>query len=183
LKRHIRTIGIDDGHFVTRTGNALVIGAVIRGRDYLEGILSTTVSVDGDDSTAKLSKMIKGSKFYPQLRAILINGTTLAGFNVIEIEKLNEQTGLPVLCITRRPIDFPAVMRALKKVRNPESKLKRLYRGEQKKHGKIYYMTAGRINAQEVIGLTTIHSHIPEPIRIAHIIASGVSTGESVKRV
>jgi endonuclease V-like protein UPF0215 family len=85
--------------------------------------------------------------------------------------------------VTRTPINIQKVINAIHKTPNSDRKIKRLFQGEQKKHSKIYYMTAGRINAQQIIDLTTIHSHIPEPIRIAHIIASGVSTGESVKRV
>ena len=48
-------------------------------------------------------------------------------------------------------------------------------------HNPIYVKCAGiTINeAEEIINLSTIRGVIPEPIRVAHVIASGVIRGES----
>ena len=48
-------------------------------------------------------------------------------------------------------------------------------------HNPIYVKCTG-INiadAKEIINLSTIRGVIPEPIRVAHIIASGITRGES----
>ena len=34
-------------------------------------------------------------------------------------------------------------------------------------------------DAQKIVTLSTTRSAIPEPIRVAHIIAAGITTGES----
>jgi len=34
-------------------------------------------------------------------------------------------------------------------------------------------------DARDIIRMTAVNSHIPEPIRIAHIIAGGLTRGES----
>jgi len=36
--------------------------------------------------------------------------------------------------------------------------------------------------AEKIIKLATIHSLIPEPLRVAHLIATGIVLGESVGR-
>ncbi len=48
-------------------------------------------------------------------------------------------------------------------------------------HNPIYVKCAGISLAEtkEIIKLSTIRGVIPEPIRVAHLIASGVTRGES----
>ena len=48
-------------------------------------------------------------------------------------------------------------------------------------HKPIYVKCAGIAidEAEEIINLSTIRGVIPEPIRVAHVIASGVIRGES----
>ena len=45
----------------------------------------------------------------------------------------------------------------------------------------VYMQTSGISNedAQKIVILSTTRSAIPDPIRVAHIIAAGITTGES----
>ena len=49
------------------------------------------------------------------------------------------------------------------------------------KHNNIYFQCAAisKDEAKAIFSLTTIHADIPEPIRIAHLIAAGITKGES----
>ena len=49
------------------------------------------------------------------------------------------------------------------------------------RHNPIYVKCAGITieEAKEIIKLSTIRGTIPEPIRVAHLIASGITRGES----
>lgn len=51
--------------------------------------------------------------------------------------------------------------------------------------GNVYVQRAGlsRAEAQQVIERTALHSNVPEPLRTAHLIAGGIATGESGRRV
>jgi endonuclease V-like protein UPF0215 family len=48
-------------------------------------------------------------------------------------------------------------------------------------HNPIYIKCAGisLAEAKEIIKLSTIRGVVPEPIRVAHLIASGITRGES----
>ncbi len=84
-----RTLGIDDAPSRRgERGNVLVVGAVYRGGHTFEGLLSTTVRRDGANATTKLIRMIRPSKFYRQLDAILLDGIALGGFNVVDLDRL-----------------------------------------------------------------------------------------------
>jgi endonuclease V-like protein UPF0215 family len=50
------------------------------------------------------------------------------------------------------------------------------------KHNPIYFQFIGMDveQAKEIITISTIRGVIPEPIRVAHLIASGITRGESV---
>jgi len=53
--------------------------------------------------------------------------------------------------------------------------------GQPIKINKIYVQFKGitQKQAEEILKITCTHSHIPEPIRVSHIIAQGIYFGES----
>lgn len=186
MKAQARVLGIDDGCFEKfRSRTALVVGIVSRLDGYVEGILATKIQVDGADSTAKLASMIKNSRFGAQLRAIMIHGFTLAGFNIVDIYTLHKKTKIPVICVLRKHPDEGKVLNALKRLKNKEKKIKLFKKvGKMEKSGSLYFKAIG-IDDQEAKNLikkTTHRGNMPEPVRLAHLIASGVSRGESKGR-
>ncbi len=182
FKKEIRVIGIDDAPFDKfKRGKVLVLATIFRGGSWLDGVLSTKVNVDGTDSTRKLIEMINKCKFKPQLQCIMLDGIALGGFNVIDIRELNKKTRIPVIVIIRQYPDFKKIKNALKKLKK-EERFKLIEKaGQVHKVGKIYVQLAG-INlekAKNILKITCTRSLIPEPIRTAHLIASGVVNGES----
>ena len=182
LKKEIRVIGIDDAPFDKfKKGQVLVVGTVFRGGLYLDGILSTKVSVDGSNATKKLAEMINKCKFKPQLQCILLDGIAVGGFNVIDIKELSKKTKLPVIVIIRKKPDINNIKKILTKL-NKKSKIKLIEKaGSVVPVNKIYIQLTGLSieKAREILKITCTRSLIPEPIRIAHLIASGITCGES----
>jgi len=188
LKSQVRICGIDDApfEFGNRDAKAIVIGTIVRIPAYLEGVLKFDVSVDGDDSTSNIEKAIDRSRFKAQIKAIMLDGIALAGFNVVDIEALSSSTGIPVITVTRDEPDMDSIKSALRKYfKDADDRLARISKMPIKKiqtpHNPIYVSYAG-IAFEEVrrlIETTTLKGVIPEPIRMAHIIASGISRGES----
>ena len=181
-KKEIRVLGIDDAPFDKfKKGNVLVVGTMYRGGQWIDGILSTKIAIDGNDSTSKLINMINKSKFKPQLQCIILDGIALGGFNIIDINELNKKTRIPVLVVIRIMPDFKKIQAALKKLKKP-GKYKLIEKaGKVHKLGKVYVQVAGLKleQAKQILKVTCTHSLLPEPIRVAHLIAAGVTTGES----
>ena len=186
MKDEIRVLGIDDGYFLKhKKGRVLVVGAVLKGGGDLEGILSCSVEKDGRDATKRLIGMINSSKHKRQLRYILTNGTTLAGFNIVDIAELHKKTRLPVVSVLRKKPNLDKVDKALGHFRDKKERLSIMGKaGEINRHRKLWFQVAGvsLSEAKELIDKTLRKSNIPEPVRIAHLIASGVTYGESTKR-
>jgi hypothetical protein len=184
IKPEIRVLGVDDGVFAPHSKQMVdVVGVVFRGGYWLDGFMHAQVRVDGVDATEKLTQMITNSPHHRQLRVIMLNGVTLAGFNVIDIAELHQKTGLPVIAVTRDKPDFKEIRKALQHLPQTEERwtaMKKagkiitvLTRGDE---GPIYAHAVGvsAEAARRIIQNTATRSNIPEPLRVAHIIASGL---------
>ena len=183
IKPEIRVLGIDDGKFIPHTqGNALVIGVVFRGGRSLDGVMHTTIAIDGLDATEKLTAMINGSPHKNQLRLVMLNGMTFGGFNLVDIRKLYINTGLPVITITQDKPDLDAMHDALKHL--PDTELRwqivlnaGIIHEVTNKGVKLYIGIVGITlkDSLSVLDATSTRSSLPEPLRVAHLIASGIT--------
>lgn len=202
IKSEIRILGIDDAPFsklqhpmwipglqrVTNKllkrfmkGKTIIIGTFFRGGSSLDGVVSTKITVDGDDATENIIEMVNKCKFKPQLKLLMLDGIAVGGFNIIDIEELNKKTNLPVIVVIRVRPNFAKIESALKKL-GKEKKYELV-----KKAGRVYDVKNIYIqvigmkleDAKKIVEMTCTRSYIPEPIRAAHIIASGVVDGES----
>lgn len=189
MKQQIRVLGIDDSPFTFNDKSVTIIGIVMRPLNYIDAVIKSKVERDGTDSNIQLEEMINNSKYKEQLRVIMLDGIALAGFNVVDIEKLNKNTKLPVLTITRDKPNFESMKRALKLNFNDwEKRWKIIQKGElfeiETKHKPIYVKFTGidLREVKEVIKLTTVRGALPEPIRVAHLVASAFVKGESYGR-
>jgi hypothetical protein len=192
IKREIRIVGVDDGVFVPHTrGIADVIGVVFRGGYWLDGIMKTEIAIDGMDATEKIARMISSSPHYAQIRVIMLDGVTFAGFNVVDINGLSALTRLPVIAITRDEPDFEDIRKALThlsesrerwRILENESPLTKVK--SRKGEEPVYMQVAGisREDAEKIVTETSTRSNVPEPLRVAHLIASGLSKVNSDSR-
>ncbi|MFH1399709.1 MAG: DUF99 family protein, partial [Candidatus Woesearchaeota archaeon] len=182
MKSEVRIIGIDDASFDKYNDKkTLVVGTLFRGGSWLDGVMSTVVEVDGDDATAKISEMINKCKFKPQVQCIMLDGIAVAGFNVVDVVRLNKTTKIPVMVVMRDYPELEEIKRVLIKLGKAD-KVKLLEQaGEIIKAGKIHVQLCGLTNerAAEFLEVSCTHSFIPEPIRVAHLIGAGIVKGES----
>jgi endonuclease V-like protein UPF0215 family len=185
IKPEIRVLGVDDGAFTPHVkGQVPVVGVVFRGGYWLDGVMHTKIAVDGFDATDRISSMITGSPHYKQLRVIMLNGITFAGFNIVDVKALNAATKLPVITVTREKPDLAEIHKALQNLPNSEERWEAILNaGEpievftRNAKAKVYMQTVGvsKEDAQKILRLTSTRSNIPEALRVAHLIASGIS--------
>jgi hypothetical protein len=183
IKPEIRVLGIDDGKFIPQSkGNALIVGVVFRGGYSIDGVMNTRINIDGLDATEKLAIMINNSPHHKQLRLVMLNGITFGGFNVVDLKKLHLATKLPVLALTNEKPDLNGIHDALKNLPKAEERWAMILEAGIihkiiNKGTTLYVETAGISfdDAEKIIALTSTRSSLPEPLRVAHLIASGVS--------
>lgn len=184
IKPEIRILGVDDAAFVPHSkGFVPVIGVVFRGGYWLDGLLSTKIEIDGFDATEKIASMITNSSHKRQLRVIMLDGVTFGGFNVVDIKELCERTKLPVIAVTRDKPNLRDIRVALKNLPEPERRWKSLLNvgrilelSTRSRNERVYIEINGILeeDARKIVKLTSTRSSIPEALRVAHLIASGL---------
>lgn len=185
MKREIHILGIDDMPFSFGDEKVDIVGVVMRGNSYIEGILKSTITVDGMDATPVLIKLIDRTKHRKQLKVAMVDGAALGGFNVVDGEKIYERTGLPLITVTKSKPDAQRMLEALKShFENWEKRWEIINRGEIRALELDYplYIKCWGISfddAKDVIKLSVVRGAVPEPLRVAHLVASGIKTGES----
>ncbi len=176
-------IGFDDAPFEREhRGDVLLIGTIFS-RTRLDGILSAKVRRDGRNATARMLEMIDSSQFTGHIRAVLLQGIAVAGFNVVDIHRLSRLAGVPVLVVARRRPNLPAIRESLLKTGpGAERKWRLIERaGPMEPLRGVFVQRVGldTEGARNLLAATTLHGKLPEPLRIAHLIAGGVTTGMS----
>lgn len=175
-------VGFDDAPFSPADrGMVRLVGAVCS-RTRLDGVVSGFVQRDGSDSTERMIELVSESQFRSHVRAVLLNGIAVAGFNVVDVQRLSEELGVPVLVVVRRHPRMQLVQEALARVPGADEKWRLIERaGEVERLGSLWVQRIGleRTQAEALLAATTLHGNLPEPLRLAHLIAGGVTTGKS----
>jgi uncharacterized protein len=186
MKHQIRILGIDDAPFTFHDKYTSIIGVVMRGGEYLECVLRNQVTIDGTEATEICAQMINTSRHHRQLKVVMIDGACLGGFNVVDIDTLSQATQIPVITVTRDKPNQRKIKYALQKnFKDWETRFEVMQKGRLYKiptaHNPMYIKCSGISleEAKEIINISTIRGVIPEPIRVAHLIASGITRGES----
>jgi endonuclease V-like protein UPF0215 family len=190
LKSEIRILGFDDGAFVAKSNQLVpVVGVIYRGGKILDGALKTEVLVDGNEATEKIVKLINSSRHKQQLKVIMFDGITLAGFNMVDVKEVHDKTNIPVIVINRKRPDLKKVEAALRIFADFDERWKAVeHAGEIKecslKDKKIFYQSVGMDDetAKEAIRLSSTRGYIPEPLRVAHLLVTAFVKGESYGR-
>jgi uncharacterized protein len=186
MKDQVRVLGIDDAPFKFGDEKVPVVGAMLRAPSYLEAVMTSAATVDGNDSNDVISKMVNASRYRDQIKLMLIDGIALGGFNVVDIGEIFERTGIPVATVTRDRPDIDEMSRALRKhFIDWERRLDIIKRKEimavTTRHSPIFVSFEG-ISKEELVmtmeGCTVLGA-LPEPIRVAHLIAAAMVRGES----
>lgn len=184
-KNFSNIIGFDDAPFPAgHSGKVKVVGTVYA-RSQCNGILVGEVERDGTDSAEKLIKLISQSKFAQSVQLILLQGIALAGFNVVDVFALYEQLKLPVLVVCRKQPDMNSIRNALLHMPVGQEKWALIEKlGPMESAENVFVQRVGLSleQAATVVKQFTLTGNIPEPLRVAHMIAGAIMNGESSGR-
>lgn len=182
MSRPLRNfLGVDDAPFApAHRGDVALVGAAFTG-PRLDGVLLGRARRDGADATRRIGEMVQRCRFNP--RVLLLGGIAVGGFNVVDVHGLHAATGLPVLVVARRSPDLARIERALLE-RVPGGRRKwALIRaaGPMEPLEGLFVQRAGLTPGQaaQVLRDARVHARVPEPLRVAHLIAGAVGDGQS----
>jgi endonuclease V-like protein UPF0215 family len=205
----MNVIGFDDGPFPREhRGDVLLVGVICSGT-RVDGIVSGRIRRDGANATRAMIDLVRRSQFGEHVQAVMLQGIAVGGFNVVDVHALHEALRVPVLVVTRKKPDLAAVQRALfadvprrrPRVRGaarkwalidragPMEQLGPSHRARMRaaKSGlrvagpNLWVQRVGLSleDARRLVSETTLHGNLPEPLRVAHLVAGGITSGTS----
>ncbi len=182
MKQESRVLGVDDAPFDKfKNKSTKIIGVVYRGGNYMDGVVSGKISVDGEDSTKAIIRMVKNSKFFNDIRCLMLKGLGVGGLNIVDIDEIYVKTKIPVLVVMRHKPDKAKLAKTLEELGMGKKALLVHKAGKISKIDSLFVQSKGltRAQAKELLKITITNSSIPEPLRVAHLIAGGIVHGES----
>ena len=156
--------------------------AVLFEDSQISSVKMGRIEVDGRDANRVVRSLLRSMRF----DAVMLSGISFGGFNLINIDKLAHDTRKPVIALTGDKPDNKAVRTALRDHFDDWRErwqmvlaAGRVYSCKPlKDEPKLYFEVKGASPAfaREVVRATAVISRLPEPIRVASILARGLSS-------
>ncbi len=183
----VKAVGVDDGYFPIKCKElrcrTIVAVVLCEGLTPVD-VTIEPVTVDGLDGTEAAARSVRRLASAPQI--IFTDGVTVAGFNIIDPEALSREVSVPVIAVFKHELSLSKIRVALEKhftdwrvrfdvIRRVYGASKPLVTPWRKIRVSVFGMDLSR--ALDAIIALQNTSPLPEPLRLADIIASGLTRG------
>ncbi|MFQ5758742.1 MAG: DUF99 family protein [Candidatus Bathyarchaeia archaeon] len=175
-------VGVEDGGFSRESGiqKALLVSVLLQGISIIDFQMNN-IKVDGLDATEKLITLLRRWSF----DSVILAGVSFAGFNLIDAKVVFEEFETPVIIVARTKPNNVAVKSAL--LHHFEDWKARW--GVIEKLGPVHEIVSmpneppiyteiigADLNwAGNLIRKLSTRCRIPEPIRVARLVAQGLA--------
>jgi len=185
--QELRIVGVEDGSFSKEpqgyeAQKALFVCVLFRGK-WINDFQADMITIDGLDATEKLSSMLRRWSF----DAVMLAGVSFAGFNLVDPTFVFEEFNKPVIVVSRTRPNNVAVRSALRQ----HFEDWRIRWGIFEKLGPVWkvvsmpneppvYVEVIGVEldwASKLIRAASLCSRVPEPIRVARLVARGLTRG------
>jgi endonuclease V-like protein UPF0215 family len=180
-KRGMRVLGVAES-FGQRQTRSTIAGVVMRGDLVIDGFALGTTTVGGDDATESIARLYT-RLHRSDVNLVMLSGCIISKYNIVDLELLSRKILRPVVCLT---YNETAGIESTLAERFPHDKQKlRSYRllGKRKplklRSGYTIYVRTSNLSddeARAAVDAFTLQGSIPEPVRVAKLLARSVSS-------
>lgn len=166
-----------------------ILGGVVIRRDLLiDGMVWDRATIRGSDSTETILRMVKRLD-RTDINGIMLHGTVIAGYNIIDMARLVQETSLPVISVTKQPQEdlkshlqstFPSNWEHRWKIAQQNGEIKAL----KIKANSCVYVQYKKCEYEAVKGIIKGFTHfgtVPEPVRVARLFSRSLINAEKQK--
>ena len=177
-KKGFRTLGVSESFVKGVSEKSILAGVVMRADMMIDGFAFSRATVGGLDATDKILEMYK-SLNRDDINLLMLNGCVISWYNVIDLHRVSDETGLPLICVT---YNESAGLERYFKEYFPDDWMIRveLYRRNRERTaitlstGHTIYIRFIGMSIEEAKGVLnkfTSHGSVPEPLRVARLLA------------
>jgi len=179
-KKGFRCLGIAESF---RRGDdvSILCGVVMRRDLVVDGVALTTITVGGLDATDGVLNIYL-SLGRSDINCLMLNGCIISWFNIIDLRRVYEETRVPLICVTYE--ESPGIEQFIRKYFGEDLDRLALYRRlgpreevyVRRTGAKLYvrYYGISRRDVEATLNAFTTHGGVPEPLRVANLIARAV---------
>ena len=177
-KKGIRGLAIAES-FSQDSKKSVLSGIVMSTDLIIDGFVMGHSTVGGDDATDAILEMHKRLD-RPDVSFLLISGIVISLYNIVNLKRISEETGLPVIGVTYE--ESEGIEDAIKHhfPDSYESKLVEYSKlGSREKitlqtSYSLYIRNEGctLLEAKQLLDKITLQGSVPEPLRIAQLLAN-----------
>lgn len=179
-KTGVRVLGVAES-FQRSDKRSFVAGVVMRGDLRIDGYGFCRPDIGGRNATQELLAMYDRIN-RRDIRAWMLGGSVISWFNVVDLRRLHESTSLPVTCVSYHssegiekylqeyfPTDWQERNAALEQS-SPRARV-------ELSSGHPVFLSVEGLSLERglrLVDMFTVDGGIPEPIRVARILASSM---------
>mgnify|MGYP001058424163 FL=1 len=180
-KKGVRVLGVSESFIKDKGKKSVLAGVVMRSDLVIDGFSFSTTTVGGLDATdAVLELYWKLER--KDINFIFLNGCVISWFNIISLKKVHAETSLPLVCITYEESEglekylteyfgTQAQERIDRYRENGEREELELHTG---KRVFARYFGLEKKEALRILNKFTLQGAIPDPLRIARLLARAI---------
>ena len=180
-KKGFRALGVSESFVKGVSKESILAGVVMRADMKIDGFTFSRATVGGMDATERILEMHRRLG-RDDINLLLLNGCVISWYNVIDIHRVAEETGLPLICVTYN--ESAGLERYFREL-FPEDWEQRVEVYQKNKSRVPVKLFTGHIvyiryigmkieEAREVLNRFTFEGAIPEPLRIARLLARSI---------
>ena len=177
-KKAYRALGVSESFVKGESKKSVLAGVVMRADKDIDGFIFAEATVGGMDATDKVIGMHK-TLGRDDINVLLLNGCVISWYNVIDLQKVAEETGLPLVCVTYE--ESEGLDKYFKELfpEDWENRVQVYHKNKERtplelKTGYIVYVRFLGMSLEEAKGILdkfTSHGAVSEPLRVARLLA------------
>ena len=162
--------------------NSMLASVVMRGDLVVDGMALGKTVVGGDDATSSIARLYRRLR-RNDINVILVSGCILSLYNFVDADALAKRAKLPVVCLTYK--ETAGIEGSIRRhfPDGAEDKLEAYRKLGQRRRLRlgsghsVFARTAGISDedALKVLNLFTKQGSLPEPIKVARLLARAAS--------
>ena len=185
-KKGIRVLGISESFVKGISKHSILAGVIMRADMIVDGFTFSRAKVGGMDATQRIIEMYEALN-RRDINIVLLNGCVISWYNVIDLNHIVDSIGLPLVCVTYEDSggletffkeNFPEGWQQRTEVykRNGPRTPLTLHTGHT-----IYarFLNISRDETLKLLNKLTFHGAVPEPLRIARLLARSLMGSSS----
>jgi endonuclease V-like protein UPF0215 family len=180
-KKAFRALGVSESFIKGKSKESVLAGVVMRADKAIDGFVFAKATVGGMDATDKVIEMYK-TLGRDDINVLLLNGCVISWYNVIDLHKVAEETGLPLICVTYE--ESEGLDKYFKELfpEDWENRVQVYHKNKERtplelKTGYVVYVRFLGMSleeAKEILDKFTSHGSVPEPLRVARLLARAI---------